>query len=254
MRLSFSHLVVLLTSLLLSQPALAQSKKKTVSARPAAVKAQTAKTVTVSALVEISEREREVINEINLARTNPSKYLQHLELFRTYYKGNEVHFPSGRILQTNEGTKAVDEAIAFLKAAKALPPYELRDGMVRGAKDHLADLRSTGKSGHRGSDGSLPEDRLSRYGTWTDSVGEDIVYQNWNARDSVVGLIIDDGVQNRGHRKNIFKTNFQVIGIAIGEQDKSGTMAIITFAGTFTDKSANANNPATKTAPAARKY
>src|SRR5207237_585638 len=99
----------------------------------------------------------------------------------------------------------------------------------------------TGQSGHRGSDGSITEDRISRYGSWSDSVGEDIVYRSRQAREDVIALLIDDGVKSRGHRKNIFKSDFHVIGIALSPSAKSPAMCVITFAGGFADKASNGN-------------
>src|SRR6185436_2045609 len=103
----------------------------------------------------------------------------------------------------------------------------------------------------KGSDGSSPGDRMSRYGEWADTLGEDIVYFSRNAREDVVALIIDDGVSTRGHRKNIFQPAFHVIGIGLGPAQNTGTLCIITFAGDFKDK--DAANQKTKT-PTATKY
>lgn len=184
----------------------------------------------------LSPLEHEVIAEINLARTNPTQYLRYLEDFRRSYNGKELKFADGQSLITNEGVAALYEAINFVRLVKPLSPLEIRKGLVLGARDHLNDLVKTGKTGHRGSDGSSLEDRLNRYGNWSDTVGEDIVYYSRTARENVIALIIDDGVANRGHRKNIFKPAFGVIGIALGPPLKSGTLCIITFAGGFKDK------------------
>jgi uncharacterized protein YkwD len=184
----------------------------------------------------MSPRENEILAEINLARTNPAQYLRYLEDFRHYYHGKEIKFSDGQVLVTNEGVSALEEAIVFVRSMKPLSPLELRKGMILGAKDHVNDLAKTGQSGHRGSDGSILEDRLSRYGKWSDSVGEDIVYQSRKAREDVIALLIDDGVKSRGHRKNIFKSDFHVIGLALTPPAKSPTMCVITFAGDFADK------------------
>jgi uncharacterized protein YkwD len=198
----------------------------------------------------LTPREQEVIAEINLARTNPSQYLRYLENFRHSYNGKEVRFSDGQSLITNEGVAALDDAIKFVKSVKPLAPLEVRKGLVLGARDHLNDLVKTGKTGHKGSDGSSVEDRLSRYGIWSETVGEDIVYHSRSARENVLSLIIDDGVANRGHRKNIFKSAFSVIGISLAPP-KSGTLCIITFAGGFKDKTAT---DVKSTVPAAKKF
>ena len=193
-----------------------------------------------------SPQEREILAEINLARTNPAVYLTYLEDFKKFYRGKEIKYSDGSTLVTNEGVGALEEAIEFVRLLKPLPPLELRQGLILGARDHVNDLVKTGQSGHRGSDGSMLEDRLNRYGSWSVTVGEDIVYRSRKAREDVIALIIDDGVKSRGHRKNIFKPDFHVIGLALGSSSKTPPMCVITFAGGFADKTSN--NPLVPTA------
>jgi uncharacterized protein YkwD len=177
--------------------------------------------------------------------------------YKRLYRGREIHYPDGVVIVSNEGVAPLDEAIAFIRSLKPLPPLKLSPGMVLGAKDHMNDLVKTKRSGHRGSDGSSAEDRLSRYGYWADSLGEDIVYHSRNAREDVISLIIDDGTSNRGHRKNIFKADFHVIGIALsplgplGQTPNPGPICVITFAAGYQDKPPT--DPKTKT-PTATKF
>ena len=187
----------------------------------------------------LSKPEQELLDEINFARANPSAYIEFLEQYRVYYQDKSVHFPDGSKLLTNEGVAALDDAIAFLRTVKPLSPLELRTGMVSGAKLHLADLQKTGGFGHRGSDGSMPEDRLSRFGMWEESVGEDIVYDSRGTRNDVIGMIIDDGVSTRGHRKNLFKPGYRVIGVAVSPPRNSKLLCVVTFAGGFVDRGDN---------------
>jgi uncharacterized protein YkwD len=189
--------------------------------------------------------EREIIEEINLARSNPAQYAAHLEQLKSYYSGMEIKRPGQTVEVTTEGVRAVEEAIKFLRGMKPLPPYSVYQGMCLAAKDHLKDLGKTGSTGHKGSDGSIPEDRLSRYGAWRNTVGENIVYGSSTARETVMGWIIDDGNPTRGHRLNIFSNNFSAMGIALGERSSYGTMCVNTFAGGFAERAAG---PATGSA------
>ena len=151
----------------------------------------------------LSPLEKTVVDEMNLARTSPKEYLSLLEQFRKYYDGKLLKLPGETPIQTREGTSAVVEAIRSLRSQKPVSPLSPSKGMSLGARDHMKDLRTSGASQHQGSDGSQSWDRVKRYGTWQKIIGENISFGHNKARNIVMALIIDDGVPNRGHRKNI---------------------------------------------------
>ena len=219
--------------------AFAQKRKAPAKATPAK-STSTGKASTVvavnPALKMLSTYEKQLFDEINYARANPQEYLKRLELFRNNYRGKELHYSKGNVLVTDEGVAALDDAIAFVRKLKPMPPLDLRGGMVKAAKVHVDDLVSSGKSGHRGSDGSQPGQRLDRFGRWDREYGENIVYESRTPQYDVIGMIIDDGTANRGHRENLFAEDFRVIGVAAGNRPGGPTLAVVTFAVGFTDK------------------
>ena len=162
-----------------------------------------------------------VIRELNLARENPSLYASFVAESR----------PTHMI----EHGRAVDEAVRVLKTARPLPPLTLSTGMSRAAADHCAE-QVDGQLGHDGSDRSSPGDRISRYGTWSLTWGENISYGQKTARGIVLTLIIDDGVRSRGHRKNIFNPKFNFAGAAFGPHARYRTVCSIDFAGSYTER------------------
>ena len=184
----------------------------------------------------LSKLESEVVREINFARQHPDTYAKLIEQRKKFFNGKLYQPPGEVAILTKEGKKALDEAIRFLRRTKPLPPMRPSKGMSLAARDHVKDQGPDGKLQHEGSDGSQPWDRVSRYGDWQVTVGENIAYGEKTARDIVIGLIVDDGVPGRGHRKNIFNAEFLVIGVAFGEHKKYRTMCVIDFAGGFTER------------------
>ena len=186
----------------------------------------------------LSLLEKGIIHEMNMARENPGKYVTFLEQSKRNYSGKHLRRPGNIVLITQEGVSAVNEAIRFLRTAKPLPSLQLSWGMHLAARDHVQDQASTGVVGHRGSEGSSPADRLNRYGTWQKIMGENISYGENEARNIVMGFIIDDGVQDRGHRKNIFKPDFHIVGVACGPHAVYKKMCVMVFAGGYREKGA----------------
>jgi uncharacterized protein YkwD len=197
-------------------------------------------TVCVSTVsVASSETERvtanAVIREMNLARQNPTLYATFVEDLRSHFNGKFLVLPGQTRIYTREGLGAVDEAIRFLHSANPMQPLALSPGMCKGAADHCAD-QARGGLGHNGTDRSKPGDRISRYGVWSLSWGENISYGKMSARDIILALIIDDGLRARKHRKNIFSSKFNYAGAAYGPHARYGSICSIDFAGGYVER------------------
>lgn len=182
----------------------------------------------------LSPLERELLTEMNLARTQPAEYAAYLEQLKPFFKGNVYTPAGGRSFNTQEGWAAVEEAIRFLRAAKPIAPFNVAEGMCYGAGELVKDQTKSGGTGHKGSDGSFCEQRLMRYGTWAAPVGENLSYGRQSARERVLELIIDDGFSSRGHRLRILNAGHKVAGISCGPHTSLGNVCVITMAGGFT--------------------
>ncbi|HMJ07032.1 MAG TPA: CAP domain-containing protein, partial [Chthoniobacterales bacterium] len=134
-----------------------------------------------------------------------------------------------------EGTRALDEAIQFLRRASPQTPLIVSRGMSQAAADHCAEQAGGGMS-HRGRAGSTTGDRINRYGSWSGTWGENLSCGRSTAREIVLALIIDDGLRSRKHRANIFSPNFNYAGAAVGSHAQYRTICSIEFAGGYAEQ------------------
>lgn len=177
----------------------------------------------------------QVLQEVNLARTQPQEYAQIVASHST---------------RGAEGSRAAAEAVRFLQKAQPLSPLAWSQGISNAALSHALDVGPRGGSGHTNSRGETPWDRMARFGSWQGHAGENIDYGHSSARSIVVSLIVDAGVSSRMHRTNIFSRNFRVTGIAVGPHASSGTMCVMDFASGFIE--AGQENVAARTSPGLR--
>ncbi|MFL5614429.1 MAG: CAP domain-containing protein [Gemmatimonadaceae bacterium] len=178
--------------------------------------------------------ERGVIDELNLARTDPQRYAASLEQDLQFYQGTLFRRPGEEsALQTREGVAAVREAIRVLRQTKPLSSLRLAEGLTQGARDHVKDQAPRGLMNHRGTDGTMAWDRVSRYGEWQAKISENMTFGPATPHDVVAALLIDDGIADRGHRKNILDPDVKVVGISCGPHKSYRVMCDMVHAGGF---------------------
>lgn len=179
--------------------------------------------------------DRDIVVEMNRARTEPAGYASLLEEMLPRFRGRLYDRPDRVTIETQEGAAAVREAIAVLRRTAATTPLVYSAGLSQAARDHAEDQGRDGGFGHAGADGSRMVDRISRYGTWRGSAAENIAYGSETARDVVIDLLIDDGVPDRGHRENILDPGLRFAGAGCAPHTEYRIVCVIDFAGEFTE-------------------
>jgi uncharacterized protein YkwD len=89
---------------------------------------------------------------------------------------------------------------------------------------------------HKGTDGSMAWDRVSRYGDWKTKIAENMTFGPATAHDVVASLIVDDGITDRGHRKNVLDPDVRLVGISCGPHKALRVMCDMVEAGGFVDR------------------
>lgn len=184
-----------------------------------------------------TEAERAVVREINKIRVFPREYARYLRALGTHFEGTLWRLRDHVPIRTNEGRAAVLEAAEFLEKVQPIPGVMgFSEGLHLAARDHVADQGPTGRTGHVGANGSTFRQRIEARGQPGSLIGEVINYGDETPRMMVIQLVIDDGVPDRGHRRNIFDPDFKVAGAAIGLHKTYGTMVVVDMADSFTTK------------------
>jgi uncharacterized protein YkwD len=128
-----------------------------------------------------------------------------------------------------EDPAAVDDAIDYLMRQRPLPPLAGDGRLAAAAREHVARQGPTGAVGH-GPPGSMGR-RLQSEGVYAGLEAESISYGQRDPRDVVRQLIVDSGVPDRGHRKDLLSGGFQAAGVGCGRHARYGSMCVVDLAG-----------------------
>jgi hypothetical protein len=158
-----------------------------------------------------------------------------LELIRTYLDPdtNILSEPNKIQIQMVEGDNVFKEAINYLKSLPPLKPLQWDENLCRSAQEHVDDIGPKGLLLYQSSDGTEPEDRISKYGNYVESLGENIDFGPNDAMGVIISLTLDDGEEERPHRENLFKQDYQKVGIACGPHKTEFQMCVMDFAFDF---------------------
>ncbi|CAI2376701.1 unnamed protein product [Moneuplotes crassus] len=174
---------------------------------------------------------KDFIQAHNKLRTDPQSFIPILEDYISRFEGTLLKRPGRANLRTNEGIPAFEEALEYLKTQEPVCEQTYSECLSVVAKGHAQDLGENNITGHYGSKGSTMQERIEKICRWEVSIGENISYNCHEGLETVVMLLVDDGVPDRSHRINIFKPKYECLGIGIYKHPKWKNSVVINYAG-----------------------
>ena len=187
-----------------------------------------------------------MFNEINNLRSNPKSYIPLIESYITTQEKMKDLIRKGKFKTTstsgimtrdnkmknpktisgipcvNRNIAAAKELILELKKLKKLNSLIFNESMDSITDKHGKYLDSTNTSGHYGPNKETISDRfnnftLKKISENVCSVGS-FVYKRQNVKPIIVNLLVDAGIDNRSHRKNILDPKARFISIYMSKK------------------------------------
>lgn len=177
--------------------------------------------------------EADLVIEINRLRQQPAGYIASLEDLQHMYNERVLTIPGQLGLLTSEGRSAVDEAMAAIRDASPQSPVTLSEALTQAARVHAADLARGTTLTSVGSDGSLPHERMKRYGLIAGMYAENIAAAYTRADLLVMQLIVDDGMATRANRDHLLAPMFRSVGVGCADHPGYRVVCVIDLAEYF---------------------
>lgn len=147
--------------------------------------------------------EMEMIKEINLMRKNPKGYIFYVRLYVEEFKK-----AGWDAMTTQDEVNSANELIGELERLGPLSILKPHRDLHQVAVEHGEHMRRIGQVTHSGSDGSQPYERIRKKTSLQDG-NENLVGGGNNVRESVIMLLVDSGISNRGHRKALLNPSWK---------------------------------------------
>ena len=150
-------------------------------------------------------REQDMIKEINLVRSDPKGYVEIVEKYIYELKTDRYSDASS----IGEEIKTAKELVRELKKTEPMAILKPHKGLYKASKKHGEEGKKKGSLDHQGSDGNWPWDRGAKYASDLTDSNENLVGGPEKVRRSVMILLVDTGIESRGHRKNILNPDWR---------------------------------------------
>jgi len=191
-----------------------------------------------------SKYEVELWTEINKARSQPQQLISHLESMKPNFDGKAYHYPGTHTTRmTQEGSSAIDGALAFLRSQKPLEAISLSDGLSHSCKD-LVTLAAEANNFDNLETDDQGNARFNRYGKWSGKLFQNLALGNLSPAEVVLSWIVDDGNASRDHRHSIYNADIHFVGISTGPHIQFGRTIVACFTSKYTEDSATQGSSA----------
>ncbi len=155
----------------------------------------------------MTEREKNMIKEINLVRSDPTGYIPLVNEYREQVK--RTTFTDANFAK--EELRAIEDLIRELQLMSPIAILQPRETLHNTAKAHGNEMKARNKTGHVGNDNSYPWDRITRDDPSLEDGNENLVGGPDEVRKSVMLLLVDSGIPGYGHRKTLLNPTWKYV-------------------------------------------
>ena len=146
----------------------------------------------------LNEEEKKVVLLMNMARHDGPLFEE--TFLQSYIEDNHM-----------KKSKYVKSLTRDLRKISGLQPLKIEKDLTAVAQGHANKTGKSGRVGHQGFNKRFEPLMGNPY----NHVGENCSYGYELAIDIVLSLLIDEGISDVGHRKNILNEEFNSVGVAI---------------------------------------
>ncbi|MFG2527092.1 CAP domain-containing protein [Streptomyces sp. NPDC048516] len=109
-------------------------------------------------------------------------------------------------------TARVVELVNKERSKAGCSPLTVNAKLTKAAQDHSKDMADHKNMSHTGSDGSSPDDRITRAGYHWNAYGENVAYGYSTPEKVMAGWM-----SSPGHKRNILDCSFKEIGVGVAQ-------------------------------------
>jgi len=175
---------------------------------------------------------QQLLDQLNLARTQPQVYASRLKDLRKYFTEHQYKCSELRAEVTlKEGTKGIDELIEYFEKAEPRKSLRMSEGLKCSCLDFV---EIQGPKGLEGLDGETQEERVKRMFKYAKtSNGKAVQVQSYGpfvAIDVCFQMLLEDGNPQRPRRHDLMNPEWGVVGIHAGRHAKKLFMVVLILA------------------------
>ena len=176
---------------------------------------------------------KEIIDEVNKARSNPSGYAQKVDEYISYFTGPIIKIPGINVqIRTQEGDAPYKETRDFLKNEQSvgvLTPSKALCEIAQELLDKVVDS-DTGEI-----DETETEQIIDKHGTFSGKFTRAMDFGGFTSEQVVINFLVCDGDPDRTQREPLLGRGLNKIGVAFGKHNIYSTVCVLVSCTEFTN-------------------
>ena len=176
---------------------------------------------------------KEIIDCINILRSNPPKFASKIEEYIKYFKGQILKIPDINVqIRTQEGDAPYKETVEFLKKEEPVNQLIASKALCQIAQEILEKVvdSETGEI-----EESETEELIDKHGSFSGKFTRAMDFGGFTSEQVVINFLVCDGDPERTQREPLLGRGLKKVGVAFGKHNIYSTVCVLVSCTEFTN-------------------